>query len=337
VGGEFLVFEGQRRAVEIEQSSEGGFTLGTVQFADTNSALQTSAGELTGLYAARDEIVGDFLEGLDQIAGVLAFEFNKIHTQGQGLVGFDELTSVNSIPNADAALDEAGLAFTPVSGYFDLLVYNRAQDLTETHRVFIQLDGLDDDTTLNDLTSELDAIDGISATVTSNGKLEITSDSNDTEFAFDDDNSGVLAALGLNTFFTGSTARDIGINSELRGLGNEAKLAVSGGGLGSQRDSANALVMSKFLDKPLESAGGLTLPDIYDRLINTISQGATVAKSVAEGFRVFEGTLDGQLQAVSGVSLDEEAINLITLQRIYQASARFIQVAADLLDVLVNL
>jgi flagellar hook-associated protein 1 FlgK len=337
VGGEFLVFEGQRRAVEIEQSSEGGFTISTVQFAETNSPLQTSSGELNGLYAARDQIVGDFLDGLDQVAGALAFEFNKIHTQGQGQVGFGDLTSVNSISNADAALDEAGLAFTPVSGYFDVLVYNRAQNLTSTQRVFIQLDGLDDDTTLNDLASKLDAINGISASVTSNGKLRITSDSKDTEFAFDDDNSGALAALGLNTFFTGSTARDIGVNSELRGLGNEAKLAVSGGGLGSQSDSANALLLSKFLDKPLNSAGGLTLPDIYDRLINTISQGATVAKSVAEGFRVFEGTLDGQLQAVSGVSIDEEAINLITLQRIYQASARFIQAAADLLDVLVNL
>jgi len=337
VGGEFLVFEGQRRAVEVTQSSQGGVALSTVQFTDTKSALQTSAGELTGLYDARDNIVGDFLEGLDQIAGVLANEFNKIHTQGQGLDGFNDLTTVNSIANADAALDEAGLAFTPQSGYFDVLVYNRAQNLTETHRVFIQLDGLENDTTLNDLTGELDAIDGISASVTSNGKLRITSDSKDTEFAFDDDNSGTLAALGLNTFFTGSTARDIGVNSELIGLGNEAKLAVSGGGLGSQSDSANALLLSKFLDKPLDSAGGLTLPEIYDRLINTVSQGATVAKSVAEGFRVFEGTLDGQLQAVSGVSLDEEAIDLITLQRIYQASARFIQVAADLLDVLVNL
>jgi flagellar hook-associated protein 1 FlgK len=147
----------------------------------------------------------------------------------------------------------------------------------------------------------------------------------------------VLAALGLNTFFNGSTARDISINSELRGLGNEGKFAASGGGLGSGKDSANALLMSKFLDQPLDSAGGLTLPDVYDRLINTVSQGATVAQSVAEGYRVFENTLDGQLQAVSGVSLDEEAINLITLQRIYQASARFIQIASELLDVLVQL
>jgi flagellar hook-associated protein 1 FlgK len=71
--------------------------------------------------------------------------------------------------------------------------------------------------------------------------------------------------------------------------------------------------------------------------VNSIAQGATVAGSVAEGFRVFENTLDGQVQAVSGVNLDEEAINLLTLQRIYQASARFIQTASEMLDVLINL
>jgi flagellar hook-associated protein 1 FlgK len=331
------VFEGQRRTVEVQETSVDGFNLATIQFEETQSAVESSSGELPGQYFARDQIIGEFLDGLDEIAALLAFEFNKIHTQGQGLVGFDELTSVNAIGNADAALDEAGLAFSPVSGHFELLVFNRAGNITKTHDVFIQLDGLDDDTTLNDLAATLDAIDGISASIAGSGKLEITSDSNDTEFAFDGDTSGVLAALGLNTFFTGSTALDIGVNSELRGLGNEAKFAASGGGLGSQSDSANALLLSKFLDMPLESAGGLTLPDVYDRLVNTISQGATVAKSVAEGFRVFEGTLDGQLQAVSGVSLDEEAINLITLQRIYQASARFIQIASELLDVLVNL
>jgi flagellar hook-associated protein 1 FlgK len=277
------------------------------------------------------------LEELDLLAGLFAFEFNKLHTQGQGLVGFDELASVNTIADGDAALDAAGLDFTPVSGHFELLVYNPAQNITETHDIFIQLEGLDDDTTLNDLTAALDAIDGISATITPAGKLEITADSSDTEFAFDDDTSGVLAALGLNTFFTGSTARDIAVNGELIGLGNEAKFAASGGGLGTPNDSANALVLSKFLDQPLDSAGGLTVPDVYDRLVNGISQGATVAGSVAEGFRVFENTLDGQLAAVAGVSLDEEAITLITLQRIYQASARFIQTAAELLDVLINL
>jgi len=337
VDGEFLVFEGQRQTVEVALHSDDGMSLATVNFSKTQSPLASNSGELQAMYIARDQITGEFIDGLDEIAGLFAFEFNKLHTQGQGLVGFEELISVNAIGDADAVLDEAGLAFSPVTGHFQVLVYNTAQEVTETHDIFIQLDGLDDDTTLNDLVEDLDAIDGISAAVNASGKLEITADANDTQFAFDGDTSGTLAALGLNTFFTGSTARDIGVNSELRGLGNEAKFAASGGGLDRYADSDNALAMSKFLDLAIDSAGGLTVPDVYDRLVNSIAQGATVAGSVAEGFRVFEDTLDGQLQAVAGVNLDEEAITLITLQRIYQASARFIQTASEMLDVLINL
>lgn len=337
VGGDYLVFEGTRRPVEAIVSAQEGASIGTIQFSETQSPLESNIGELAGLYVARDEIVGGFLDGLDQLAGLLANEFNKIHSQGQGAVGFEELTSVNAIANPDAALDEAGLAFTPVSGHFQLQVFNRDQNETTSHDIFIQLDGLDDDTTLADLTATIDEIDGVSAFINSSGRLEIRSESANTEFAFDGDTSGVLAAIGLNTFFTGSTARDIGINDTLRGLGNEGNFAASRGGLGKEADTANALLLSKFLDQPLESAGGTTLTDVYDRLINTISQGATITGSIADGFRTFENTLDGQLQAVAGVSLDEEAINLITLQRIYQASARFIQIASELLDTLVNL
>ena len=39
----------------------------------------------------------------------------------------------------------------------------------------------------------------------------------------------------------------------------------------------------------------------------------------------------GQQQAVSGVSIDEEAVKMLTLQRIYQASAKYIQTVSDLL------
>ena len=40
---------------------------------------------------------------------------------------------------------------------------------------------------------------------------------------------------------------------------------------------------------------------------------------------------------MSGVSIDEEAVKMMTLQRIYQASAKYIQTISELLDLLVNL
>ena len=41
-------------------------------------------------------------------------------------------------------------------------------------------------------------------------------------------------------------------------------------------------------------------------------------------------------ESVSGVSIDEEAANLIKYQRFYEAAARYISVVDELLNVLVN-
>jgi flagellar hook-associated protein 1 FlgK len=297
--------------------------------------LNTTSGELQGLYTARDEIVGAFIDRLDGLAGALAFEFNKVYSQGQGLVGFGQLTSNSVVTNADAPLDAAGLAFTPESGTFDLLVRSKVDNLTRTHTIGIDLNGLDEDTSLASLAQQLDAVDGISAVITATGQLQIKADSTDIDFAFSGDTSGILAALGLNTFFTGSTAASIGVNDEIKGIKNAGKFAASRGGIGE--DSGNAERLSAFLDQPIESAGGASLADLYDQLIIEITQGSAVSQSIADGFRTFEGSLDGQAQAISGVSIDEEAVKMLTLQRIYQASARYIQTLSELLDLLVKL
>jgi flagellar hook-associated protein 1 len=333
------VFEGQRRQVSVDTTSTSGVTTGVVQFADTHGPLTATSGELNGLYAARDEAAGGFLDKLDQVASTLAFEFNKVYSQGQGLNGFGQLTSNEAVSNANAALDSAGLPFTPVSGTFDILVRTKNDDptktQTQTSTISIRLDGLDEDTSLNDLANQLNAVDGISASVTITGQLQIKADSADIDFAFSGDTSGALAALGLNTFFTGSTAASLGVNNEVKGIANAGRFAASLGGIGV--DSANAERLSAFMDHPIDSAGGASLSDLYNQVINEVTQGSAVAKSVADGFRSFEGSLQSQAQAASGVSIDEEAVKMMTLQRIFQASAKYIQTISDLLDMLVKL
>jgi flagellar hook-associated protein 1 FlgK len=113
------------------------------------------------------------------------------------------------------------------------------------------------------------------------------------------------------------------------------KFAASASGIGDSAD--NALRLINLHDSALDSLDGGSIAGVYDQLINDTTQGATVSAAVADGLRVFEGTLDATAQAISGVSLDEEAIDMILLQRTYQASARYISTLSDLMDLLVNL
>ena len=153
------------------------------------------------------------------------------------------------------------------------------------------------------LAAALDDVEGISAAATFDGYLTITSDSSELEFAFKDDTSGVLAALGLNTFFTGSNAMSLGVNSELSD--DPGKFAASRDGIGVDTD--NAIDLADFLSRSLDSRNGATLMVLHDSLMGETIQGSTVTRSIAEGTRVFEQTLRGRKLSVSGVSLDEEA------------------------------
>jgi flagellar hook-associated protein 1 FlgK len=332
-GGDFLVFQGVSREVEVQLESNRGLATAELYLAEIDAPLRPDSGQLAGLLAARDEITGGFLDRLDEFARTLAFEFNKLYSGGQGLHGFQELTGEFAVTADDLALNQAGLEFTPVNGSFQVMVHDKNSDTTQTTDVLVDLNGLDHDTTLADLATMLAAIDGITVAITSEGKLTISSESSQQEFAFAGDTSGVLAALGLNTFFSGCDAGSMGVSEALRA--DPAKLAASRDGIGV--DTNNALELAAFLDRPLASQDGRSLAVLYDSLIGQTTQGSSMAQAVAEGARSFETTLRGQKLAISGVNLDEEAVQMITLQRSYQAAARYIAALAELLEIVASL
>ena len=333
VGGDFLVSDTQFREVQPVYSQEDGRNIASIHLVDTDSPLQHTSGLVAGLTEVRDEVLAEFSEELDQLAQTLIFEFNRVFTSGQGLSGYTSLTSDSAVDNAISPLDAAGLHFRPVNGSFQLRLLNKTTGLTETTDILVRLNGLNDDTTLADLTEQLNTIDGLSVEVTPENRLSLTSDSTNLEFGFANDSSGILAALGLNTFFTGSSAADISVNSTIRE--RPELFADSRSGIG--QDTENAVLLAGFLDLPLDSQNGANLSQLYDAFAGGVIQRSAITQSFAEGFRMFKQTLDSQHLAMSGVSLDEEAVQLIAFQRAFQATSRYIATISDLLDILVNI
>jgi flagellar hook-associated protein 1 FlgK len=334
-GGDYLVAEGVSRPVKVVLESNRGLTAAYIHLAETDLRLDPSGGELHGLLAARDDVLGGFLDQLDNFAGTLAFEFNKVYSSGQGLSGYTELTSQAYVTDPTRPLDDAGLKFTPTNGSFQVLVYDKDAKVTHTTDVPVHLNGADPDaeTTLNNLAERLNQIDGLSAEVTVDGRLTLRSTSAVDEFSFANDTSGLLAALGVNTFFTGSTALDLNINPAV--TEDPGKFAASQGGIGV--DTQNAVELAAFPDRPIDSHNGASISVIYDRMVGAATQGSTVSHAAAEGARTFEQTLRGQKLAISGVSIDEEAVRMIAFQKAFQASARYISVLNDLFQLLVEL
>jgi len=332
-GGDYLVIGGISRSVEVVLDSDRGLSIANIHLKETQAMLAPASGELCGLLDSRDTVLGGFLDEFDDFTATLILEFNRLYCSGQGLQGFQDLSSEFHVDDADRPLNQTGLTFAPRNGSFQVLVHNTRTDLTKTTEVVVDLTGLGEDMTLTDLAERLDAIDGLNAEITYDLGLKLTSETEDQEFAFANDTSGILTALGMSTFFAGTTALDIGVNQLVRD--NPATFAASRGGIGADTDVA--IDLSSFIDRPLASQGDASLSILYDRLTGSTTQGSTVAQAMAEGARTYEISLRAQKLATSGVNLDEETVRMLSFQRAFQASARYIGTLSELLELLVSL
>ncbi len=333
VGGEYLVADAIQRPVAVGLRVDGDNKVPEIRMADTDSPLLVSGGKLQGLYAARDVGVGRVTQDLDQFARNLIEQFNRIHSQGQGVDGFREVTGSYASDDRTAPLDLAGLPLKIKNGDFKISVLDQATGITQTSTVRIKLTGGTSDTSLVDVAAAIDAVSGISASVTAEGKLRISANSDSLRFSFQEDTSGLLAAAGLNTFFVGDSASTIGINSTI--TNNPRMLAASLSGVGSGTD--NALRLAQAFDEPLGGLDGQSIKQSYEGIVVRMTQDINVQAGLSDGLKNFYKTLEGQHLAVSGVNLDEEAVKMMFYHRAFQASSRLIQTSSELLDVLVNL
>jgi flagellar hook-associated protein 1 FlgK len=332
VDGQYLVADGISRDVEVVYEDGQGMSVAMIQLAETQSPIAAKSGELYGLVTSRDEVLADFQSEFNDYASTLIFEFNKIFSSGQGLSGYTEITSAEAIVDITAALDQAGLDFTPVNGMFEVLVYNEQTGTTERSDIRINLNGIDTPTTLEDVRDQLNAVSGVSASIDIQGHLVITSDDPNEQIAFANDTSYFLAAMGINTFFTGYSAGTIDINESI--LDDPSKFAASQGGIGV--DIENAILLAGLQNQPLNQSGE-TLIDKYDTMISNVTEGAYVANSMTQSDTAFEETLREHKLSISGVNLDEETLKMMAYQRAYQANSKLISTIDELFDTLLSL
>lgn len=334
VGSEPLVLGTTTRGVRLQMVPQGENVVPTLKTRDDGTTLHVSSGQFGAMVALREEMEGAIGQ-VDDLAGNLIFELNKLHSSGQGLEGVARITATDSVDDATLALNDdlAGLEFKPVNGSFVVHVRQKESGLMTSTLIQVDLDGLNgDDTTLSSLRAQLDAVAGLSATITG-GKLKLSADTTAVELAFSQDSSGTLAALGINTFFKGTGAFDIAINDTLKSKPQLLAASMNG----QPADNQTARAIATLETKAIKNLNGATLKDTYETLINGIAVSAQSARTNAEAAQTIQETLLNQREALSGVSLDEEAINLMRQQRAFQGAARIITAVDEMLKTLLSI
>ncbi|MEZ6087559.1 MAG: flagellar hook-associated protein FlgK [Pirellulaceae bacterium] len=224
VGGDFLVADGVSREIYSAKLSSDPHGPSEMRIVETNAPLAITGGKLGGASEAREGVYGKFLKDLDGIAAGIAETFNRVHTQGKGTVGYRSLTSlVNSVP--DVPVNQANLDFDVSNGAFEIQLFGENNELVSSHSINIDLFSIDSGTSMQDVATQISNIDGLRASLTPDGRLNIETTSPALQFGFGNDSSGFLSAAGINTFFTGRDAKSLDVNTLL--LDSPEYLAIS--------------------------------------------------------------------------------------------------------------
>jgi len=336
IAGNQLLVDG-RYARELTTKNVESRNLGVseVRFADNDELLSLTGGTLQGYVDSRDNWLGQQIDSLDALARELIYQVNALHAEGTGTTLPQSVRSDKFVLDSSAVLSsaDAGLHNTPVNGSFLLHVTNSVSGQTETLTVDVDLDGLGADDSLDDVADRINnlaALQGLSvrADVDTTGHLVIEGTSPEVRVSFSDDTSGLLAALGMNALFTGYDSVTIGLSPALQA---DPRLLASGLS-GASGDNANALRLAGLADTMLETLSGSTILDYHKQAVTRLAVNTAAAKSAGDAAQAFLATLQDEREAVSGVNLDEEAVDLIRYQKAYSAAARFMSVMADLLD-----
>lgn len=104
---------------------------------------------------------------------------------------------------------------------------------------------------------------------------------------------------------------------------------------GTPGSNGNLAVLSAVHDQPV--AGGQTPTDYYSNMVFAV--GNDVANGTAElsASQLILSQLQDQRASISGVSLDEEASNMVQFQRAFDAAAQIVTTVNDLLYTVINM
>lgn len=159
------------------------------------------------------------------------------------------------------------------------------------------------------------------------GQLSATSnDSARVELVADADTSDVLAAFGLNAFFTGTGAADIGVRGDLE----TSPDLIAAGASGAAGDNKTLLAMLDLQSAGVTGLGGETLGDFYGDVVSDVGFEISTASAGRDVEEYLLQNLESRREQASGVNVDEEMVDMVRFEQSFGAASRYISVLNEL-------
>jgi len=301
----------QRLLVKLQDTQGNG--------TDVTASIQS--GSIHGLIQTRDTILPRLSASLNRLAAQLTTSVNQIHSAGYGL---DGTTGIGFFA-ARQATGQAWAANTGGVTLQNVSVSDPSQLTLDDYNLRFSQGGPPPTfDIINATTGATVAIDqnytagatfhfaGLAVTLADNGTPPQPGDS-----------------FLIST--TRDAAKNIAMNATL--LTNPRQVAAAQ--TPTPGDNTNALALAQLHNA--KAIDGSTFETSYQTLVASVGVESQHASQLADQQHTTLTDLENRRESLSGVSLDEEQVNLIRFQQAYNAAAQFIHIADQLGQTILNM
>lgn len=306
------------------------------------------SGKMKGWVDARDDLVRS-QDDLNRLTSSLIFNVNQAHFQGYNLdgetsttffdhridlaVGQDNEGGASILFAADPASAEApeGVAWETLANYDDFEIRftadhvdgSNAKDFVVVNTTTgVELDSslyeIDDTLSDGEIIIRFNDTSGTSADKGYRLKLNFSSGEEPKK------NDTFKLSFGMHA------SRTVEVNANLE---NPDKVAISDNYFEVPGNNKIALQIAQLQHQQVVD-GRQTYSEFYTSLVSRVGSASYTAQSRQDQSKMVLDQLNNREESVSGVSIDEEMVNLIKFQQSYQATARMITTVDELMQVL---
>lgn len=326
----------------------------------STSKMEELGGKLGAYVSSRDNAIGETIDRMDAFAETLIWELNYLHSQGAGIKPMTHIMGNYTVKDMNKELGDptGGLAFSEKLKSGNLSMYftdtTTGEDILTGPLHFETTAGAPLKNFDPQEHSLLDVVSAINRSYVDptgrqlitaslhNGAVQLTT-ATDVGVQMGTDTSGLLAALGINTFFSGSSANDISINQHIKNNTQHINAssidgsdeATSGDGTIASRIAQLATIDVEISTK--SETREESLLSYYAGTVGTVASKAANANYNASYYNTLAKDTDSKTAAVAGVNLDQEMTLMIRYQHSYTSAAKLITTANEMFETLLSL
>ena len=296
-----------------------------IRFANSKNVYDPAGGQIKGLLESRDTIIPDYQSQIDELALLLAEKVNELHMQGYNLAGFsgvpffdERTTGALDIAISDAVSSDVRNIAAASAGEARPAAQNPLA--AGTHDFGAAPAQLYRDPAAAVPVIAQNVIQGTVIISTPTATL-----TEGVDYHIDYVNGTV------QMLHNGFDAEDLTVDFEYRT-----------GGFQGPGDNSNAIQLAQLRTELTMTPDVLgdptvTFAQFYSSTIGVLGLSRNEADSNLETRQYLIDQYESHQDSIAGVSLDEEMANIVKYQHTYQAAARIISTADEMLDVLLNM